>query len=227
MKCIIVDDDELSRNIMEDLVAGTDLILVKSCASAMEAFNVLKSENIDLIFLDVDMPKMSGLDLMKALDDLPQVVLITSHSEFALESWEYNVTDFIVKPISHARFLKALDKVKRNDAKPEGISDNSKTLFIKTDSRLVQVFKEHVLYIEALGNYVTVFTTTGKYIVLSTMKDLEAKLTAPDFARVHRSYIVRLDKITSIEDNFINVGGKAIPIGKNYKDELMKSLNTL
>lgn len=227
MKCIIVDDDELSRNIMEDLVAGTDLTLVKSCASAMEAFNVLKSENIDLIFLDVDMPKMSGLDLMKALDDLPQVVLITSHSEFALESWEYNVTDFIVKPISHARFLKALDKVKRNDAKPEGISDNTKTLFIKTDSRLVQVFKEHVLYIEALGNYVTVFTTTGKYIVLSTMKDLEAKLTAPDFARVHRSYIVRLDKITSIEDNFINVGGKSIPIGKNYKDELMKSLNTL
>jgi DNA-binding LytR/AlgR family response regulator len=227
MKCIIVDDDELSRNIMEDLVSGTDLQLVKSCSSAMEAFNVLKSENIDLIFLDVDMPKMSGLDLMRALDDLPQVVLITSHSEFALESWEYNVTDFIVKPISHARFLKALDKVKRNEAKPDAISDNTKTLFIKTDSRLVQVFKEHVLYIEALGNYVTVFTTNGKYIVLSTMKDLESKLTAPDFARVHRSYIVRLDKITSIEDNFINVGGKAIPIGKNYKEELMKSLNTL
>ena len=228
MRCIIVDDDELSRNIMEDLVAGTDLQLVKSCSSAMEAFNVLKSENIDLIFLDVDMPKMSGLDLMRALDDLPQVVLITSHSEFALESWEYNVTDFIVKPISHARFLKALDKVKRtNDTKPEAMGDNTKTLFIKTDSRLVQVFKEHVLYIEALGNYVTVFTTNGKYIVLSTMKDLESKLTAPDFARVHRSYIVRLDKITSIEDNFINVGGKAIPIGKNYKDELMKSLNTL
>jgi DNA-binding LytR/AlgR family response regulator len=228
MRCIIVDDDELSRNIMEDLVSGTDLQLVKSCSSAMEAFNVLKSENIDLIFLDVDMPKMSGLDLMRALDDLPQVVLITSHSEFALESWEYNVTDFIVKPISHARFLKALDKVKRtNDTKPESMGDNTKTLFIKTDSRLVQVFKEHVLYIEALGNYVTVFTVNGKYIVLSTMKDLESKLTAPDFARVHRSYIVRIDKITSIEDNFINVGGKAIPIGKNYKDELMKSLNTL
>ena len=228
MRCIIVDDDELSRNIMEDLVAGTDLQLVKSCSSAMEAFNVLKSENIDLIFLDVDMPKMSGLDLMRALEDLPQVVLITSHSEFALESWEYNVTDFIVKPISHARFLKALDKVKRaNETKPEVLSDNSKTLFIKTDSRLVQVFKEHVLYIEALGNYATIFTTNGKYIVLSTMKDLESKLTAPDFARVHRSYIVRLDKITSIEDNFINVGGKTIPIGKNYTDELMKSLNTL
>lgn len=227
MRCIVVDDDELSRNIMEDLISGTDLQLVKSCSSAMEAFNVLKNEPIDLIFLDVDMPKMSGLDLMKALDDLPQVILITSHSEYALESWEYNVTDFIVKPISHARFLKALDKVKRNESGPDAISDNSKTLFIKTDSRLVQVFKEHILYIEALGNYVTVFTTNGKYIVLSTMKDLESKLTPPDFARVHRSYIVRLDKITSIEDNFINSGGKAIPIGKNYKDELMKSLNTL
>ncbi len=227
MRCIVVDDDELSRNIMEDLISGTDLQLVKSCSSAMEAFNVLKSEPIDVIFLDVDMPKMSGLDLMKALDDLPQVILITSHSEYALESWEYNVTDFIVKPISHARFLKALDKVKRNESGPDAISDNTKTLFIKTDSRLVQVFKEHILYIEALGNYVTVFTTNGKYIVLSTMKDLESKLTPPDFARVHRSYIVRLDKITSIEDNFINSGGKAIPIGKNYKDELMKSLNTL
>lgn len=227
MKCIIVDDDELSRNIMEDLVAESDLELVQSCASAMEAFNVLKNNDIDVIFLDVDMPKMSGLDLMKSLDDLPQVVLITSHSEYALESWEYNVTDFVVKPISHARFLKALDKVKKNESKPEAIDSNSKTLFIKTDSRLVQVFKDHILYIEALGNYVTVFTENGKYIVLSTMKDLESKLNAPDFARVHRSYIVRLDKIGSIEDNFINVGGKAIPIGKNYKDELMKTINTL
>lgn len=227
MKCIIVDDDELSRNIMEDLVAESDLELVQSCSSAMEAFNVLKNNDIDVIFLDVDMPKMSGLDLMKSLDDLPQVVLITSHSEYALESWEYNVTDFVVKPISHARFLKALDKVKKNESKPETIDSNSKTLFIKTDSRLVQVFKDHILYIEALGNYVTVFTENGKYIVLSTMKDLESKLNAPDFSRVHRSYIVRIDKIGSIEDNFINVGGKAIPIGKNYKDELMKSINTL
>lgn len=227
MKCIIVDDDELSRNIMEDLIAETDLELVQSCGSAMEAFNVLKNESIDVIFLDVDMPKMSGLDLMRSLDDLPQVVLITSHSEFALESWEYNVTDFIVKPISHARFLKALEKVKKNLSRPENIETNTKTLFIKTDSRLVQVFLNHILYIEALGNYVTVFTENGKYIVLSTMKDLESKLTTPEFSRVHRSYIVRLDKISSIEDNYINVGQKAIPIGKNYKDELMKSLNTL
>lgn len=227
MKCIVVDDDELSRNIMEDLIAESELELVQSCSSAMEAFNVLKNNDIDVIFLDVDMPKMSGLDLMKSLDDLPQVVLITSHSEYALESWEYNVTDFVVKPISHARFLKALDKVKKNESKPETIDSNSKTLFIKTDSRLVQVFKDHILYIEALGNYVTVFTENGKYIVLSTMKDLESKLNNPDFSRVHRSFIVRLDKISSIEDNFINVGQKAIPIGKNYKDELMKSLNTL
>ncbi|MFZ5552606.1 MAG: LytR/AlgR family response regulator transcription factor [Bacteroidota bacterium] len=229
MRCIIVDDDELSRNIMEDLVAETDLELVKTCSSAMEAFNVLKAEEIDLIFLDVDMPKMSGIDLIKALEVLPQIILITSHAEYAVESYEYDVTDFIVKPISNTRFLKAVEKAKKNIARPSEITHGAtaKTLFIKTDSRLVQVHTKNILYIEALGNYVNVYTTAGKYIVLSTMKDIESRLTPPDFMRVHRSFIVRLDKIESIEDNFITINQKNIPIGKNFKDELMKSLNML
>jgi len=229
MRCIIVDDDELSRNIMEDLVAETDLELVKTCSSAMEAFNVLKTEEIDLIFLDVDMPKMTGIDLIKALDVLPQIILITSHAEYAVESYEYDVTDFIVKPISNTRFLKAVEKAKKNIARPSEITHGStaKTLFIKTDSRLVQVHTKNILYIEALGNYVNVYTTAGKYIVLSTMKDIESRLTPPDFMRVHRSFIVRLDKIESIEDNFITINQKNIPIGKNFKDELMRSLNML
>lgn len=229
MRCIIVDDDELSRNIMEDLVAETDLELVKTCSSAMEAFNILKTDEIDLIFLDVDMPKMTGIDLIKALDVLPQIILITSHAEYAVESYEYDVTDFIVKPISNTRFLKAVEKAKKNIARPSEITHGStaKTLFIKTDSRLVQVHTKNILYIEALGNYVNVYTTAGKYIVLSTMKDIESRLTPPDFMRVHRSFIVRLDKIESIEDNFITINQKNIPIGKNFKDELMKSLNML
>jgi DNA-binding LytR/AlgR family response regulator len=229
MRCLIVDDDELSRNIMEDLVAETpELELVKSCSSAMEAFGILNSDEIDLIFLDVDMPKMTGLDLIRSLDVLPQVILITAHSEFAAESYEYNVTDFVVKPISHARFIKAVEKAKRNLAKGSSLEgSNTKTLFIKTDSRLVQVFTKNIMYIEALGNYVNVYTTNGKYIVLSTMKDIENRLGMPDFMRVHRSFIVRVDKIESIEDNFIHITQKSIPIGKNYREELMKSLNFL
>jgi DNA-binding LytR/AlgR family response regulator len=213
---------------MEDLVKEDEqLELVKTCASAIEAFNVLKSEEIDLIFLDVDMPKMTGIDLIKSLDVVPQVILITSHSEFAVESYELNVTDFIVKPISHARFIKAVEKARKNLSRPAFSQETTKSIFIKTDSRLVQVHTKNLLYIEALGNYVNVYTTSGKFIVLSTMKDIESRLTAPEFMRVHRSFIVRLDKIESIEDNFIHINQKSIPIGKNYKDDLMKSLNML
>ncbi|HAA00160.1 MAG TPA: DNA-binding response regulator [Flavobacteriales bacterium] len=228
MRCIIVDDDELSRNIMEDLVREHEhLELVKTCSSAIEAFNVLKTEEVDLIFLDVDMPKMSGMDLIRSLEVLPQVILITSHAEYAAESYEYSVTDFVVKPISHGRFLKAVEKAQKNLSRPNFSSETSKTIFIKSDSRLVQVQKSNILYIEALGNYVNVYTAGGKFIVLSTMKDIESRLTSPDFMRVHRSFIVRLDKIDSIEDNFIHINQKNIPIGKNYKDELMRSLNML
>lgn len=228
IRCIIVDDDELSRNIMEDLVKeNEELELIKTCSDAIEAFNVLKNEEIDLIFLDVDMPKMSGIDLLKSLDVIPQVVLITAHSEFAAESYEYSVTDFIIKPISHQRFITAVEKVKKNLQKPQFSTHNVHTIFIKTDSRLVQVDTRNILYIEALGNYVNVYTSGGKYIVLSTMKDIEARLSPPDFMRVHRSFIVRIDKIESIEDNFIHINQKNIPIGKNYKDDLMKSLNML
>ena len=228
MRCIVVDDDELSRNIVEDLIAETDLELVQSCPSAIEAFNVLKNEQIDLIFLDVDMPKMSGIDLIKSLTELPQIILITAHSEFAAESYEYDVTDFVIKPISHSRFLKAVEKAKRNLQFPElTTSVSAKTIFVKSDSRLVQIPIDNILYIEALGNYVNIYTSGGRYTVLSTMKEIENKLAGPKFARVHRSFIVKLDKIESIEDNFINIGGKAIPIGKNFKEELMKVINLL
>lgn len=227
MKCLVVDDDELSRNIIEDLIAGTDLTLVKSCSSAIEAFNILKAEKIDLLFLDVDMPQMSGIDLLKSLTELPQVILITAHAKYAVESYEYNVTDFVVKPITHARFLKAVDKAKKNLQESTLEGTGSSTIFVKADSRLVQLPVDNIQYIEALGNYVNIYTNGGRYTVLTTMKEVEAKLLPPVFARVHRSFIVKVDKIESIEDNFINIGGKSIPIGKNYKEELMKGINLL
>lgn len=230
MRCIIVDDDELSRSVIEDLVREIDtLVLIKSCSDAIEAFKLIKEEHIDLVFLDIEMPKMDGLEMMRSLSPLPQVILVTAHEKYALESYEYDVTDFLQKPISLGRFMKAVDKaINRFEEKRANITTQDKTIFIKADSRLVQINTEDLLFVEALGNYMRVFVADGsKYTILSTMKDISSKLNSSEFVRVHRSFIVRLDKIQSIEDNYIVIDKKQISIGKAYKDDLHQKLNLL
>ena len=153
---------------------------------------------------------------------------MTSHTEYAVESYEYDVTDFIKKPITPARFLKAIDKVyKRLSAEETKITKKGDTIFIKSDSRLVQINTHSIHWIEALGNYMRVITEDGKYTILSTMKDVASKLPSDEFVRVHRSFIVRVDKIKSIEDNYIIIADKQINIGKAYKDDLNRYLNLL
>lgn len=230
MRCIVVDDDELSRSVIEDLINETEsLVLIKSCADAVEAFKVIKEEHIDLVFLDIEMPKMDGLEMLRTLSPLPQVILVTAHEKYALESYEYDITDFLHKPISLARFMKAVDKAyNRFESNRASITSQEKTIFIKADSRLVQINTEDILFIEALGNYMRIYTTGDqKYTILSTMKDIIGKLSTEDFVRVHRSFIVRLDKIESIEDNYIVISKKQINIGKAYKDDLTQKLNLL
>ena len=227
MNCIIVDDDELSRNIIEDLVNETEfLTLVKSCESAVEAFNILKDGEIDVAFLDIEMPKMNGMDLVKNIDSNTQIILISSHTEYASESYEYEVTDFIEKPVTPGRFLKAVTKAQRLANTSDTVSGgDAKKLFVKADSRLVQVDTSDILFVEALGNYVIIHTLKEKLTVHFTMKDILSKLSSRDFIRVHRSFIVRLDKIESIEDNVIEINGKHISIGRAYKEQLIQHLN--
>ena len=220
MRCLVVDDDELSRNVLVDLISETDsLEIIKSCENAIDAFNIIKEEHIDLVFLDIEMPKMDGMEMLRTLSPLPQIILVTSHSEYAVESYEHDVTDFIQKPVSQARFLKSVDKaLRRFEESRANITSKDKTIFIKTESKLVQINTEDVLWVEALGNYMRIFTPNGKYTVLSTMKDIASKLSSGDFARVHRSFIVRVDKIETIEDNYILINQKQISIGKAYKE---------
>ena len=229
MNCVIVDDDELSRSVLEDLINDTDgFSLVASCESGVDAFKILQEEPVDLLFLDIEMPKMDGMELIKNLNPLPQVVFITSHPEYAAESYEYDVTDFIQKPLTHGRFLKAINKAEqRFKVEKANISSEGESIFIKADSRLVRINLKDICYIEALGNYMKIYTQEGRFTILSTMKEIAEKLSGNDFVRVHRSYIVRLDKIESIEDHYIKMGAKHISIGKAYKEELTSRLNLL
>ena len=228
MNCLIVDDDKIVRTEVEHMVSKLPFLkLVGSVSKAMEAFNILSTEPIDLVFLDVMMPEMNGLELMKTLHDRkPQVILMTSEKKYAVDGFNFDAVDFIVKPIGEERFLKAVSKAKNN-------FENKKTvpkpeyLFIKVDSVLTKINVNDILYIEALADYAAIHTMTAKFIVHSTMKSIMDKLPPDDFLRVHNSYIVRLDKISSIEDNTIIINKKFIPVSRPHREQLMGRLKML
>lgn len=227
MKCLIVDDEELTRKIIGTLVSKTSFLqLVKSCSNAIEASQVLMEEKIDLIFLDVEMPEMNGWELMKIIPEpKPQIILITSNREYAKEAFDFNVTDFIVKPVTHERFLKAVSKAKKiaDNNSTDSLSDHD--IFLRVESLLIKVNTKNIIYIEALSDYVTVHTASDKYTVHSTMKGIETYLPSSLFMRVHNSFIVRLDKISNIDQNLIVINEKLIPISRANKSALMNRLN--
>jgi DNA-binding LytR/AlgR family response regulator len=228
IRCAIVDDEEMSRKNIEQLVKRVnDLKLVVVCKDAVEASNVLRKENVDLVFLDVEMPEMTGIELIKSLTHKPEIVLVTSKENYAVEAFEYDVADYIVKPATYERFLKAYDRVKARLTTDNENPVNDDAVFVKVDSQLVKVNTRDILWVEAFGDYVNVFTETNKYIVHSTMKGMENKLPSDSFLRVHRSYIVRVEKIKAIEETIIIIGKKLIPIGDSYRSTLMKRLNML
>ncbi|MDG2344369.1 MAG: LytTR family DNA-binding domain-containing protein [Flavobacteriales bacterium] len=228
-RSIIVDDDELCQTVISDMISEIDNIeCIATFENALDAFNFLKTESVDVIFLDVEMPKMGGMDLLRNLKVKPQIVMITSHDEFALESYEYDVTDFLKKPVSNARFLKTIEKLQlRNQQNDVTVTSKGETIFIKTDSKLIQVKLKDIIWVEALGNYMQIHTTDDKFTILSTMKDIASKLPSNGFIRIQRSFIVRLDKIKSIEDNYVVLDDKQIHIGKAYKENLNEKLNLL
>lgn len=232
MNCIVIDDDALSRRVIEEFIARTDFLEYKhSFQTAVEAINVINQEQdeIDLIFLDIEMPEMDGIDFLNTLKNLPQVIIVSSKEKYALEAFDYDVTDYLLKPVSYGRFYKAVLKAKnihesRNKTKVDEI-------FIKKNSALVRLKYEDILWVEALENYVILNAFSEKYTIHFTMKSIETQLPANQFKRVHRSYIVNIRKINRIEDNSVyikyNEGFKGIPIGKAYKDKFMNEINLM
>ena len=233
MNCIIVDDDSFVRKITEDFVKRTEsLTLLHSLSSAIEAINVLNSdESIDLIFLDIEMPEMTGIDFLNALSTLPQIIIISSKEKYAINAFEYDVTDYVLKPFAYSRFCKAVQKALERQEKSR-MHAKVNEIFIKHNSSLVKLKYDEILWVEAMENYVNINTFTGKYTIHFTLSALEEKLPHRQFLRVHRSFIVNIDSINSIEDNMICIRTQDkpknnIPMGKSYKDKLLKTLNVI
>jgi DNA-binding LytR/AlgR family response regulator len=220
MNCLIVDDEPMTRLLIETLVKSTDsLHLVKSCSSAKEALNVLLKERIDLIFLDVEMPGMTGIQMMESINNNEtQVILITSKEEYAAKAFDKDVTDYIVKPITEERFLKAVLKAKKKfDSRV--IFEDRDIFFKVKNSRMVKVNLKDILYIEALTNHVSIYAANHERLIIhSTLKAIENKLPAKNFLRIHNSYLVRIDKISALEGNCVVVNKKLLPVSRaNWK----------
>jgi DNA-binding LytR/AlgR family response regulator len=234
MNCIVIDDDSVSRLLIEKYVNKTEFLEFRGAYnSAIDALNAMQSENdIDLIFLDIEMPEMSGVEFIKTLKNLPQVIVISAKDKYALEAIEYDVTDYLLKPISFTRFFKAVEKASKRHKEFQEQLTGKDGIFIKSSSSsLVRLKYEEILWVEALENYVIINTFNSKYTIHFTMKAIINKLPLKMFARVHRSYIVNLAKIEMIEDNAIimKIKGenKSIPIAKSYKEDLMNNINIM
>jgi len=229
MKCIVVDDEDVARKVVKSFIERTKgLTVVADFDNAIDAYNLLKSETVDLLFLDIDMPEMSGMELIKSLENKPMVVMITGRKEFAIEAYELAVVDYMVKPVTYARFLKAVEKVTGNMSKNVLDTTAKGDIYVKADSKIVRISLKDIKFVEALSDYVIIHTDKKKYIVHSTMKGITNRLPAGEFARVHRSFIVNINQIETIEDmSNIIMPNKIIPIGASYKSDFFNKLNFL
>jgi DNA-binding LytR/AlgR family response regulator len=230
LKCIIVDDDTASLKITEVLVKKTPLLeLIASFNDPFKAANYLTQNEVDLIFLDIEMPGITGLELAGSLKAQPAIIVISSKKEYAIDAFDLNVVDYLVKPImDYARFLKAVMKVKASLQKTEThILDTDKSFFVKVDSVLHNLPLDDIMWVEAFGDYVKINMTNKMMTALGTMKSMEANLPEGQFARVHRSFIVNLKKIGMIDLANLQIGDKSIPVSSFYREAMMKKVNLL
>lgn len=231
MTCIIIDDEPLARQGMEMNIANiSSLQLLGSFSNALAAGDFLRKEKIDLMFLDINMPELSGLDFLKSLRDAPLVIFTTAYPQYALESYELDAIDYLVKPIRIERFLKAVNKAENHlrllqleshSNQVENIGDDY--VFIKADRKYFKIYFKDILYIEGLKDYVVIYTNDNKIITSMNVKTIAAQLPANIFARVSKSYIVNVLHITSFDNELIYIGNNEIPLGQSFKDDFIRN----
>lgn len=232
LNCVITDDEPVALEILEDYIRMVpELNLVAKCKDAIETFSVLRQNQVDVLFIDIQMPEVTGLDLIRSLKKRPAIVFTTAYTSYAHEGFELDAVDYLLKPISIERFLRTADKLisQANMPRPEQVNvrttADKKYFFIKVDQDLVKIELQKILYIEGLENYVKIICEDKTYVSFCTMRSMEEMLSPHRFLRIHRSYIVNLDKVDSIQNHIFMLKGKGIVTGKSYRktvSELLK-----
>lgn len=228
IKCIIVDDEPVARKIIREFVGQVSfLTLIGEFENAIKAEAFLTTEKIDLVFLDIEMPKLSGLEWLKKSMVKPLVILTTAFPKYALEGYELDIVDYLLKPVSFSRFLKAVQKAKEF-AEMKDVSNNLSAptwLFVRSEKRIEKIELSEILYIESIGNYVNITTKERSILAYLTLKGIESQLPATEFIKVHQSFLVNFSKIESIESNQLKIKDKMIPVSRSYRDTFMRMID--
>lgn len=232
ISCVIVDDEPVARGILESFVAKIpNLILVKSCKNALEAFELINKEKVDLFFLDINMPEISGLSLAKMIGKEAKVVFTTAYREYAVDGFDLKAVDYLLKPIPFERFLEAVNKYFETVYVAENQSNTTVKkadfFFVRSDRKMVKVSFDEILYVESLSDYIKIITDSGSIITRETITNIETKLPESQFLRVHRSFIISLKSIISYTNEHIEIKNKAIPISRKYKEIVLKKLEKI
>ncbi|HEX2608617.1 MAG TPA: LytTR family DNA-binding domain-containing protein [Flavisolibacter sp.] len=231
ISCLILEDEPLAAEVLEEYISQVPFLECKAkCVDAVYAMDVLQQQQIDLIFLDIHLPGLKGLDFLKSLRFPPRIIITTAYQEYALEGYELNVLDYLLKPIEWSRFLKAIDKL-RGEKEPElqqmkqsVVPDDKAHVFFNVNKRMVKVFLDEILYIESLKEYIRITTHNKSILTKYQLNEIEELLTRNQFLRIHRSFIVARNKIETFSATDVEVGGKQLPIGRNYKEAVIKAL---
>ena len=233
INCIIVDDEPMAREILQTHLEKIDFVnILASCKNAMEAYSVISSNTIDLVFLDINMPEVSGLTLAKSINKEIKVIFTTAYRKYAVDGFDLEVVDYLLKPISFERLLQAINKL--NISPGAKLETNHQTLksvnnfiFVRSDRKMVKTDFNHINYIESLSDYVKIHLLDKTIVTRETISNLEDKLPQSNFIRIHRSYIVAIDKIESFTSEFVEVSNKAIPVSRTYKNAVLNKLENL
>jgi two-component system, LytTR family, response regulator len=220
IRCVVIDDEPLARNLLEEYIKKDhDLELVASFSDSYQGLQYLQQQEIDLLFLDIQMPVLTGTSLLKLLHHRPVTILTTAYSEYALDGYDLDVADYLLKPIVFERFIVSVEKAKRRiqSAEPTKIDSKENILFVKDGTKLVKVNLKEVFYIEGLKDYVSIYTKNQKIVSLQRMKNLEQELPKSYFLRIHHSYIIGLEWIQTVHKDYVEINGSSIPIGETYR----------
>jgi len=229
LNCIVVDDSAIQRITITKLVSESpNLHLIGDFANALEAKNCINHNTVDLIFLDIEMPLINGFDLLDGLKIKPQIIFITSKADYAVKAFDYEATDFLQKPISKERFLKAVKKaLELHQLRTDSHEDLGEAIIIKSNLKKLKIYTTKIKWVEAFGDYIKIITDDDHHLVLSTMKSFENELPEGKFIRVHKSYIVNVERIDKFNSKFAEIGSTKIPISRNKKDSIAKAIESL